>query len=77
MWMSDTERTMWICLRGASLMAFQTASMSLGTARARAVITGAPSRLPTSRAMRWQAVKSPGLLIGKPASITSTPSRAS
>ncbi len=61
MWMSLTLSTMWICLRGASLIAFQTASMSLGTARAGAVIIGAPSRVPTSRAIRWQAAKSPGL----------------
>ena len=73
MWMSETDSTMWICGRSASLMAPQTASMSAFTARASAVTMGPR----TSRAMAWQAWKSPGEEIGNPASMTSTPSAAS
>jgi hypothetical protein len=73
MWMSDTDSTMWICGVSASLIAPQTASMSSRTARASAV-TVAPR---ISRAIWRQAWKSPGDEIGKPASITSTPSFSS
>ena len=47
--------------------------MSALWVRARPQITG-PS---TRREISWTASKSPGEVIGKPASITSTPSRAS
>ena len=73
MWMSLVEMNVWMRGRSESLMAFQAASTSCALARARPQITG-PC---TSRAMAWTASKSPGEEIGKPASITSTPSRAS
>ena len=63
----------WIRGRSASLIAFQAASMSALWVRARPQITG-PCTL---RAISWTASKSPGEVIGNPASITSTPSRAS
>ena len=63
----------WIRGRSESLIAFQAASMSALWVRARPQIDG-PS---TSRAIASTASKSPGDVIGKPASITSTPSRAS
>ncbi len=63
----------WMRGRSASLTAPQTASMSALWVRARPQMTG-PS---TVRAMAWTASKSPGEAIGKPASITSTPRRAS
>ena len=73
MWMSEVEMNVWIRGRSASLIAPQAASMSALWVRARPQITG-PS---TARAIAWTASKSPGEVIGKPASITSTPSRAS
>src|SRR3954468_4359320 len=73
MCMSDVEMNVWMRGRGASLTAFQAASMSLTWVRARPATIG-PS---TSRAIAWTASKSPGLVIGKPASTTSTPRRAS
>ena len=63
----------WIRGRSESLIAPQAASMSALWVRARPQITG-PSTL---RAIASTASKSPGEVIGKPASITSTPSRAS
>ena len=63
----------WMRGRCASLIAPQAASMSALWVRARPQITG-PSTL---RAIASTASKSPGEVIGKPASITSTPSRAS
>ena len=63
----------WMRGRAASLTAPQAASMSALWVRARPQMTG-PSTL---RAIAWTASKSPGEAIGKPASITSTPSRAS
>ena len=63
----------WIRGRSESLIAFQAASMSALWVRARPQITG-PSTL---RAIASTASKSPGEVIGKPASITSTPRRAS
>ena len=54
-------------------MAFHAASMSALCVRASPQITG-PS---TPRAIASTASKSPGEVIGKPASITSTPRRAS
>ena len=63
----------WIRGRSESLIAFQAASMSALWVRARPQITG-PS---TVRAIASTASKSPGEVIGKPASITSTPRRAS
>ena len=63
----------WMRGRSASLTAFYAASMSWWLVRARPQMTG-PS---TSRAIASTASKSPGEVIGKPASITSTPSRAS
>src|SRR5579875_895808 len=78
MWMSEVEMNVWIRGRPASLIAFQAASTSGACARASAAITGGPSG-PESRrrAIVCTASKSPGEAIGKPASITSTPSRVS
>ena len=73
MWMSEVEMKVWIRGRAESLIAPQAASMSALWVRARPQITG-PS---TSRAIASTASASPGEVIGKPASITSTPSRAS
>src|SRR4051795_2487468 len=73
MWMSDVEMKVWIRGRSESLIAFQAASMSALCVRARPQITGPW----TLRAIAWTASKSPGDVIGNPASITSTPSRAS
>ena len=73
MWMSEVEMNVWIRGRSASLIAFQAASMSALWVRARPQITG-PCTL---RAISSTASKSPGEVIGNPASITSTPSRAS
>ena len=63
----------WMRGRWASRTAPQAASMSALWVRARPQITG-PSTL---REISWTASKSPGEVIGKPASITSTPRRAS
>ena len=73
MWMSLVEMNVWMRGRSESLTAFQAASTSCAFARASPQMTG-PC---TSRAMACTASKSPGEEIGKPASITSTPSRAS
>ena len=73
MWMSLVAMKVWIRGRSESLTAFQAASMSCGLVRARPQITGPW----TSRAMACTESKSPGEVIGKPASIMSTPSRAS
>ena len=73
MWMSEVEMKVWMRGRSESLIAPQAASMSALWVRARPQITG-PSTL---RAIASTASKSPGEVIGKPASITSTPSRAS
>ena len=73
MWMSEVEMKVWMRGRGASLIAFQAASMSALWVRASPQITG-PS---TWRAIASTASKSPGEVIGKPASMMSTPSRAS
>ncbi len=73
MWISDVEMNVWIRGRSESRTAFQTASMSARCVRARPAITG-PS---TWRAIVCTASKSPGELIGKPASMMSTPSLAS
>ena len=64
-----------VCTRGrsASRTASAARSMSAAWARARPAMTG-PC---TSRAIARTAWKSPGEAIGNPASITSTPSRAS
>src|SRR3954452_25336389 len=73
MWMSLVEMKVWMRGRSESLTAFQAASMSWTPVRARPQITG-PC---TSRAMACTASKSPGEAIGKPASMMSTPRRAS
>src|SRR2546423_1011895 len=73
MWMSLVAMKVWIRGRSESLIAFQAASMSWKLVRARPQMTG-PC---TSRAIACTASKSPGEVIGKPASITSTPRRAS
>ncbi len=73
MWMSEVEMNVWIRGRSASLTAPQAASMSATCVRARPAITG-PS---TVRAIPCTPSKSPGEAIGNPASITSTPRRAS
>jgi hypothetical protein len=71
--MSEVEMKVWMRGRSASLIAFQAESMSALCVRASPQITG-PC---TCRAIAWTASKSPGEVIGKPASITSTPRRAS
>src|SRR5215204_1898143 len=73
MWMSLVAMKVWMRGRSESLTAFQAASMSCLEVRARPQTTG-PC---TSRAIACTASKSPGEEIGKPASITSTPRRAS
>jgi hypothetical protein len=73
MWMSLVAMKVWIRGRAAWRTASQQRSMSAGTARARPAMTGPR----TSRAMRLTASKSPSDATGKPASMMSTPSRAS
>src|SRR2546421_3257586 len=73
MWMSLVAMKVWMRGRSESLIAFQAASMSWKLVRARPQITG-PC---TSRAIDSTASKSPGEVIGKPASMMSTPRRAS
>jgi hypothetical protein len=73
MWMSLVEMKVCTRARAASRTASAARSMSGACARASPVMTG-PS---TSRAIACTASKSPGEAIGKPASMTSTPSRAS
>ena len=73
MWMSLVAMKVWIRGRSESLTAFQAASMSCFEVRARPQITGPW----TSRAIACTESKSPGEVIGKPASMMSTPSRAS
>src|SRR3954451_16957651 len=73
MWMSLVLIKVWIRGRSDSLIAPHAASMSALCVRASPQMTG-PS---TSRAMASTASKSPGDVIGKPASMMSTPSRAS
>src|ERR1044072_1309397 len=73
MWMSEVEMKVWIRGIRASRMAPQAASMSALWVRARPHTVG-PSTL---REIASTASKSPGEGIGKPASITSTPRRAS
>ena len=73
MWMSLVAMKVWIRGRSESLIAFHAASMSWKLVRDRPQITG-PC---TSRAIACTASKSPGEVIGKPASMMSTPSRAS
>ena len=64
----------WMRGRSASLMASQAASMSPGTHRASDAMTGPPR---TSRATAETASKSPVELDANPASMMSTPNRAS
>src|SRR5690242_5001106 len=73
MWMSEVETKVWMRGRSASRTASQARSTSAGLARARPATTGPW----TSRAMACTASKSPGEAIGKPASMMSTPRRAS
>ena len=73
MWMSLVAMNVWMRGRSESRTAFHDASMSCLEVRASPQITG-PS---TSRAIACTDSKSPGEVIGKPASITSTPNRAS
>ena len=72
-WISDVEWKVWIRRFGASFRASQARSMSSFRARARLQITG-PS---TSAPILLMDSKSPGELMANPASMTSTPSRAS
>ena len=72
-WMGLVARKTWMRFFGASLSAFQEASMSPLLQRERLQIAGPSSW----RAMAWMASKSPGDAAAKPASITSTPSSAS
>src|SRR5215212_2118274 len=73
MWMSLVAMKVWMRGRSESRTAFHAASMSCLPVRAKPQMTG-PS---TSRAIAWTASKSPGDVIGNPASMMSTPSRAS
>ncbi len=73
MWMSLVEMKVWMRGRSESFTAFQAASMSCTFVRARPAITGPW----TERAICCTDSKSPGEVIGKPASMMSTPSRAS
>ena len=73
MWMSLVAMKVWMRGRSESLIAFQAASMSWNDVRASPQITG-PC---TSRAIAVTASKSPGDVIGNPASMMSAPSRAS
>ena len=73
MWMSEVAMKVWMRGRSECLTAFQAASMSCADVRARPQMTG-PS---TALAISATDSASPGEVIGKPASITSTPSRAS
>ena len=73
MWMSEVAMKVWMRGRSAYLTAFQAASMSCLEVRASPQITG-PS---TCWAIAATASASPGEVIGKPASMMSTPSRAS
>ena len=66
----EVAMKVWIRGCSASSIASAARSMSPGRVRARAAITG----LRTSRAIVLTARKSSGELIGKPASMTSTPS---
>src|ERR1700689_1914903 len=71
--MSLVARNMWMRGRSESLTACHAASMSCFEVRARPQMTG-PS---TSRAIACTDSKSPGEVIGNPASMMSTPRRAS
>ena len=73
MWMSEVEMNVWMRGRSESLIAFHAASMSALCVRESPQMTGPW----TWRAIASTASKSPGDVIGKPASITSTPRRAS
>ena len=70
----DTPMPVWMRGRAAPASAAAAVSMSLGTARDSPHTTVAS---PTSAEMRCTLSKSPGLEIGKPASMTSTPKRTS
>ena len=71
--MSEVETKVWMRGRSASRTASHARSTSAGLARARPATTGPW----TSRAIACTASKSPGEAIGKPASMMSTPRRAS
>src|SRR5262245_6870980 len=73
MWMSLVEMNVWIRQRSAPRSASAARSMSPGTTRARAAITGPRTLV----AISCTASNSPSLETGKPASRTSTPRRAS
>jgi hypothetical protein len=73
MWMSEVEMNVWMRGRSASFTASWAASISATCVRASPAMIG-PS---TVREIVCTASKSPGEVIGNPASITSTPRRAS
>ncbi len=73
MWMGEVARKVWMRGRSAAARASAAASMSFSTARASAAIVG-PFTWP---AMSLHPSNWCGEEMGKPASITSTPSRAS
>src|SRR6476620_8203474 len=76
MWMSEVETKVWMRGRSSSRTASHARSTSAGLARARpATIGGRGSN--SARAIACTASKSPGEAIGNPASMTSTPRRAS
>ena len=72
-WMALVARKTWMRGRAPRARASQARSMSSALQRARPQMTGPW----TWRAMAWTASKSPGEAMGKPASITSTPSSVS
>src|SRR3990170_3388674 len=76
-WMSDVATKVWMRERAAYLTASQQRSMSASPTRLRPQMMGDPSRVPTWRATSRVASKSSSEEMGKPASMTSTLSRAS
>ena len=73
-WLGLTPRPVWMRGRFAYLSASAAQSMSFSTARVRPQTT---AWSPASSAMRRTLSKSPGLEMGKPASMTSTLRRSS
>jgi hypothetical protein len=76
MWMSEVARKVWMRFLAAGSIADQHLSISSLLVRARPQMVG-PSDAPISSAIAWTASQSPGEAAGKPASMMSTPRRAS
>ena len=73
MWLSLVPMPVWMRLRLAYCRASAAQSMSFSTARVRAQMVGQVTAFEIS----MTELKSPGLEMGKPASMTSTPSASS